>query len=90
VYGFWQEYRDVIECAQRLQDHIDARCESAPNEPPQVGLSLGPYAAVIDVMFGDGDIQLWHSEADSSELTPETLIAIYAAKCETMAKQFVA
>jgi hypothetical protein len=90
MYGFCEDYRVAIDCVAELQQHIDSRFTAAPLDPPQVGLSLGPYAAVIDVMFGDGEIQLWHSEADSAELTPETLIGIYAAKCETMSKQFVA
>jgi hypothetical protein len=64
-------------------------CDSAIVEPPQVSLSLGPYATVIEVMFADGEIQLWHSEADSSELSPEMLIEIYAGKCNSMVKQIV-
>lgn len=88
MYGFHEEYQVAVDCVAQLQHHIDSRFVGVPIEPPQVGLSLGPYTAVIDVMFGDGEIQLWHSEADSSELTPESLIGIYAAKCETMAKQF--
>lgn len=90
MYGFCQDYGTAIYCVSQLQQHIDSRFVNVPAESPQVSLSLGPYAAVIDVMFGDGEIQLWHSEADSSELTPESLIAIYSAKCETMVKQFVA
>ena len=90
MYGFCEDYQVAIDCVAQLQQHIDTRFADAAVETPQVSLSVGPYAAVIDVMFGDGEIQLWHSEADSSELTPESLIGIYAAKCETMVKQFVA
>jgi hypothetical protein len=89
VYGFFESYQTAVDCVTQLQQHIYSRFAESTVEPPQVSLSLGPTAAVIELMFGDGEIQLWHSEADSSELTPETLIAIYAEKCETMAKQIL-
>jgi hypothetical protein len=90
MHGFFEDYENAVDCVRQLQQHIYDRLGESETEPPQVSLSLGPHAAVIDVMSADGEIQLWHSEADSPELTPQTLIAIYATKCETMARQFVA
>ena len=87
MYGFFEDYQVAIDCVAQLQQHIDSRFTDTEVETPQVSLSLGPYAAVIEVMFPHGEIQLWHSEADSTELSPETLIEIYGAKCEPAAKR---
>ena len=72
MYGFLEDYQTIIECSKRLQDHIEAVCDERGivREIPQVSISLGLYAAAIEVC----ELQVWHSEVDSLELTPEMVI----------------
>lgn len=80
MYGFREDYQTIIECAKQLQDHIEAVCDESGSvkEIPQVSISLGQYAAVIEV----DELQVWHSEVDSLELTPEMVIESFTEQCK--------
>ena len=79
MYGFLEDYQTIIECAKQLQDHIEAHCDESAitREIPQVSISLGQCTAVIEV---DG-LQIWHSEVDSLELSPEMVIESFTEQC---------
>jgi hypothetical protein len=79
MYGFLEDYQTIIDCAKQLQDHIEAVCDEIgiAREIPQVSISLGQCAAVIEVE----ELQIWHSEVDSLELTPEMVIESFTEQC---------
>ena len=78
MFGFLGDYAAVIDCAKHLQDHIDEICvqQNIPDDV-QVSVSLGPHAAVIEVE----EIQVWHSECDSMDITPEAIVKLFQGRC---------
>lgn len=79
MYGYLEDYETIIECAKRLQDHIEDIHDKSLTlkECPQVSISLGQCAAFIEV----DEIQVWYSEVDSLELTAELLIELFTNRC---------
>jgi hypothetical protein len=86
MYGFLGDYAHLIECAKALQDHIesvyDRTIPIADEDVPQVSVSLGQCAALIEV----DELQVWHSEVDSHELTPESLIEAFTTRCDVWSR----
>jgi hypothetical protein len=77
MYGFLEDYQTIIDCAKQLQDRIEAVCDESGIAIPQVSISLGQCAAIIEV----DELQIWHSEVDSLDLTPEMVIESFTEQC---------
>jgi uncharacterized iron-regulated protein len=77
--GFRGDYLTMLECAQKLQEYIDSCCGEygITKYIPEVSISMGAFAGCIEV----DELQVWHSEVDSSELTPELLIESFREQC---------
>lgn len=80
---------DVFECAGALQDYINETLFCGVDASardydvvPVVSVSLSHCGAIIEA----DEIQVWHSEQNPRELTPEYVIQLFRERCDYWAR----